>query len=453
MKKREIIEFEVDKMEFGGTSCTKMGKRDIHMKGGITGQKVKASVKKVNSKKAEVKLMEVLEKSPLETEEPCKHFGQCGGCTILSLPYEKQLELKKQQVLELFESHDIKDFEFLGIEGSPSNKLYRNKMEFTFGDEIKAGPLTVGMHKKGKYLDIVTVDGCMLIDQDFIKILTSTESFFREEGLPYYRGNNHLGYLRHLVIRKGIKTNEMMVMVVTSSQEDYDMTKYKDMLLGLDLEADLVSVIHCINDNLADAVKCDELKVIHGRDHIYEELLGLRFKISPFSFFQTNTLGAERLYSIARDFVGDYNDKVLYDLYSGTGTIGQILSEKARKVYGIEIVEEAVVAANENAKLNGLTHCEFIAGDVAKTVNSLKERPDIIIVDPPRPGIHKDAVRDIARFGTDEIIYISCNPKTLVVDLQGFESYGYKVEKVKCMDMFPNTPHVECVVLMTKVQK
>ena len=394
--------------------------------------------------------MEVLEKSPLETVEPCKHFGQCGGCTILSLPYEKQLELKKQQVLELFESHDIKDFEFLGIEGSPSNKSYRNKMEFTFGDEIKAGPLTVGMHKKGKYLDIVTVDGCMIIDQDFIKILTSTESFFREEGLPYYRGNNHIGYLRHLVVRKGIKTNEMMVMVVTSSQEDYDMTKYKDMLLGLDLEADLVSVIHCINDNLADAVKCDELKVIYGRDHIYEELLGLRFKISPFSFFQTNTLGAERLYSIARDFVGDYNDKVLYDLYSGTGTIGQILSEKARKVYGIEIVEEAVVAANENAKLNGLTHCEFIAGDVAKTVNSLKERPDIIIVDPPRPGIHKDAVRDIARFNTDEIIYISCNPKTLVVDLQGFESYGYKVEKVKCMDMFPNTPHCETVCLLSK---
>ncbi|WP_455542789.1 class I SAM-dependent RNA methyltransferase, partial [Intestinibacter sp.] len=176
-------------------------------------------------------------------------------------------------------------------------------------------------------------------------------------------------------------------------------------------------------------------------------------KISPFSFFQTNTLGAEKLYSMAREFVGDYKDKVLYDLYSGTGTIGQILSEKARKVYGIEIVEEAVEAANENAKLNGLTHCEFIAGDVAKTVNSLKERPDIIIVDPPRPGVHKDAVRDIAKFGAEEIIYISCNPKTLVIDLQGFESYGYKVEKVRCMDMFPNTPHCETVVLMKKVQK
>ena len=453
MKRREIIEFEVGKMEFGGTSSTVIGKRNVQMKGGITGQKVKASVKKANSQKADVKLLEVLEKSPLETEQACKHFGQCGGCTILSLPYEKQLEIKKQQILDLFESHDIKGFEFLGIESSPNNTCYRNKMEFTFGNEMKDGPLTIGMHKKGRHIDILSVDGCMLIDQDFIKILTATEEFFRAEGLPYYRGNDHKGYLRHLVVRKGIKTNEMMVMIVTSTQLDYDMDKYKDMLLGLDLDADLASVLHCLNDNLADAVKCDELRVLHGRDHIYEELLGLRFKISPFSFFQTNTLGAEKLYSMAREFVGDYKDKVLYDLYSGTGTIGQVLSQKARKVYGIEIVEEAVEAANENAKLNGLTHCEFIAGDVAKTVNSLKERPDIIIVDPPRPGIHKDAVRDISKFNAEEIIYISCNPKTLVVDLQGFESYGYEVKKVRCMDMFPNTPHCETVVLLQRKDK
>ena len=200
MKRREIIEFEVGKMEFGGTSSTVIGKRNVNMKGGITGQKVKASVKKANSQKAEVKLLEVLEKSPLETEQACKHFGQCGGCTILSLPYEKQLELKKQQILDLFESHEITGFEFLGIESSPNNTCYRNKMEFTFGNEMKDGPLTIGMHKKGRHIDILTVDGCMLIDQDFIKILTATEEFFRAEGLPYYRGNDHKGYLRHLVV-------------------------------------------------------------------------------------------------------------------------------------------------------------------------------------------------------------------------------------------------------------
>ncbi len=261
---------------------------------------------------------------------------------------------------------------------------------------------------------------------------------------------NHKGYLRNLVVRKGINTNEMMVNIVTSSQEDFDMTEYKEMLLSLGLEAELVSILHTINDGLADAVNCDELRVLHGRDYIQEELLGLKFKISPFSFFQTNTKGAEELYKIAREFVGEHNDKVVFDLYSGTGTIGQVMAGKAKKVYGIELIEEAVDAANKNAKLNGLTNCEFIAGDVAKTVNKLKAKPDIIIVDPPRPGVHKDAIRDIANFDSKEIVYISCNPKTLVLDLVEFKKYGYEVEKVKLMDMFPNTPHVETVV---KIQK
>lgn len=453
MKRKDIIEFEIGSMEFGGESSTLIGKRKVKMKGGIIGQKVKAIVKKARSEKAEVKLLEVVENSPIETEETCAHFGQCGGCSILSVPYEKQLEIKSEQVLKLFEEQDIRGFEFLGIEGSPDERVYRNKMEYTFGDEVKGGPLTLGMHKKGRHLDIITVDDCRLVDEDFIKVLTSTVEYFGQKELPYYRINSHQGFLRNLVVRKGVNTNQLMVNIVTTTQIDFDMTEYKDMILNLGTKAEVVSILHTINDGLADAVNCDELRVLHGRDYIEEVVLGLRFKISPFSFFQTNTLGAEKLYAMAREFVGDYKDKVLYDLYSGTGTIGQVLSQKARKVYGIEIVEEAVEAANENAKLNGLTHCEFIAGDVAKTVNSLKERPDIIIVDPPRPGIHKDAIRDISKFNAEEIIYISCNPKTLVVDLQGFEGYGYEVKKVRCMDMFPNTPHCETVVLLQRKDK
>lgn len=446
MKRRDIIEFEVDKMEFGGTSVSRLGNRDIYMKGGITGQKVKASVKKTRSGKADVKMLELLENSPLETETPCKHFNQCGGCSILSVPYEKQIEIKERQVMDLFLEQDIFGFNFQGIERSPKTKEYRNKMEYTFGDEMKDGPLTLGLHKKGKHIDIITVDGCFLVDDDFIKVLTSTVEFFNEKKLPYYRNMSHKGYLRNLVVRKGINTNEMMVNIVTSSQEDFDMTEYKEMLLNLDLKCELVSILHTINDGLADAVNCDELRVLHGRDYIQEELLGLKFKISPFSFFQTNTKGAEELYKIAREFVGEHNNKVIFDLYSGTGTIGQVMAEKAKKVYGIELIEEAVEAANKNAELNGLTNCEFIAGDVAKTVNKLKAKPDIIIVDPPRPGVHKDAIRDIAGFNSKEIVYISCNPKTLVLDLVEFKNYGYEVEKVKLMDMFPNTPHVETIV-------
>ncbi|CEN91932.1 tRNA (Uracil-5-)-methyltransferase [[Clostridium] sordellii] len=452
MKRRDIIEFEVDKMEFGGTSVSRLGNRDIYMKGGITGQKVKASVKKTRSGKADVKMLELLENSPLETETPCKHFNQCGGCSILSVPYEKQIEIKERQVMDLFLEQDIFGFNFQGIERSPKTKEYRNKMEYTFGDEMKDGPLTLGLHKKGKHIDIITVDGCFLVDDDFIKVLTSTVEFFNEKKLPYYRNMSHKGYLRNLVVRKGINTNEMMVNIVTSSQEDFDMTEYKEMLLNLDLKSELVSILHTINDGLADAVNCDELRVLHGRDYIQEELLGLKFKISPFSFFQTNTKGAEELYKIAREFVGEHNNKVIFDLYSGTGTIGQVMAEKAKKVYGIELIEEAVEAANKNAKLNGLTNCEFIAGDVAKTVNKLKAKPDIIIVDPPRPGVHKDAIRDIARFNSKEIVYISCNPKTLVLDLVEFKNYGYEVEKVKLMDMFPNTPHVETVVKLKRVR-
>ncbi|MEG1312547.1 MAG: 23S rRNA (uracil(1939)-C(5))-methyltransferase RlmD [Romboutsia sp.] len=450
MKKRDIIEFEVGKMEFGGTSVSLYGNRDIHMKGGITGQKVKAAVKRTKSGKADVKMVELIENSPIETEETCKHFNQCGGCSILSVPYEKQLEIKEKQVMDLFLNQDLFGFDFLGIQGSPQSILYRNKMEYTFGDEIKNGPLTLGLHKKGKHIDIMTVDGCLLVDNDFIQILTESVKFFNEKELPYYKTVNHKGYLRHLVVRKGVNTNEMMVNIVTSSQEDFDMTEYKNRLLELGLEAELVSILHTINDGLADAVQCDKLIVLHGRDYIQEEILDLRFKISPFSFFQTNTKGAEDLYTMAREFIGDHNDKVVFDLYSGTGTIGQVMAGAAKKVYGIEIIEEAVVAANENAKLNGLSNCEFIAGDVTKTVKKLKNKPDLIIVDPPRPGVHKDAIRDISGFGSMEIVYISCNPKTLVLDLVEFKNYGYEIEKVKCMDMFPNTPHVETVVKLKK---
>ena len=450
MKRKDIIEFEVGSMEFGGESSTLIGKRKVKMKGGITGQKVKAIVKKARSEKAEVKLLEVVENSPIETEEVCAHFGQCGGCSILSVPYEKQLEIKAEQVLKLFEEQDISGFEFLGIEGSPDERVYRNKMEYTFGDEVKGGPLTLGMHKKGRHLDIITVDDCRLVDEDFIKVLTSTVEYFEQKNLPYYRINSHQGFLRNLVVRKGVNTNQLMVNIVTTTQEDFDMTEYKDMILNLGTKAEVVSILHTINDGLADAVNCDELRVLHGRDYIEEVVLGLRFKISPFSFFQTNTKGAEKLYTIAREFVGDHEGKVLFDLYSGTGTIGQVMASAAKQVYGIELIEEAVVAANQNAKLNGLDNCEFIAGDVAKVVKNLEAKPDLIVVDPPRPGVHKDAIRDISGFGANEIVYISCNPRTLVLDLKGFEAYGYKVEKVKLMDMFPNTPHVETVCLMSR---
>ena len=452
MKRKDIIEFEVGKMEFGGISRSIYDEKRIKMKGGITGQRVKAAVKKARSDSGEVRLLELIEASPLETAETCVHFRECGGCSILSLPYEKQLEIKEKQVMELFDGAEISGFEYLGIQGSPSSTQYRNKMEYTFGDEFKGGPLSLGMHKTGRFIDILTVHDCRLVDSDFVEIMKKTRDFFDEKEIPYYRSFNHEGYLRHLVVRKGENTGEIMVNIVTSSQMDFDMNEFANMLRSLELENEIVSILHTINDGMADAVQCDELRVLYGRDYFNEEVLGLKFKVSPFSFFQTNTKGAEKLYEIARDFAGDKGDgKVVFDLYSGTGTIGQLMAQSARKVYGIELVEEAVEAANQNAKLNNLDNCQFIAGDVAKVVSELPEKADLIIVDPPRAGVLGNGVKDIAEFGAGEIVYVSCNPKSLVDNLVEFQTRGYKVEKVQLMDMFPNTPHVETVALLSKL--
>ena len=275
--------------------------------------------------------------------------------------------------------------------------------------------------------------------------------YFRELNTPFYNKRKHEGILRHLVIRKALSTGEILVNLVTTSQGTIDTDSFVKELLGIeDLEGKITGILHTINDGLGDVVKADELSLLYGKDYITEEILGLKFEISPFSFFQTNTFGAERLYSIAREFAGDIDDKVVFDLYSGTGTIAQIMASVAKKVVAIEIVEEAVEKAKENAKSNGLDNIEFIAGDVLKEVENLKEKPDIVIIDPPRDGIHPKAINKIIDFDPDTFVYVSCNPVTLVRDLKVFIERGYRVEKVKLMDMFPRTPHVECVVLITR---
>jgi len=358
--------------------------------------------------------------------------------------------MKDIQVKKLFDEAGIKDYEYLPIEVSPNAFEYRNKMEFSFGDEEKGGPLTLGMHKKGRHYDIVTVNECGIMDKDFRTILNTILDYFKENNIPYYNTRSHEGYLRHLVVRKAHYTKELLINLVTTTKMDLDLTDLVDRIKGLDLEGELVGFLHTLNDNLADVVQSDETIILFGRDYIIEELLGLKFKISAFSFFQTNSLGAEKLYSIVRDFVGNADDKTLFDLYCGTGTIGQITAQKAKKVIGIEIIEDAVRAANENAKLNRLDNCKFIAGDVKEKVKELKDKPDIIVLDPPRSGIHPQALKDIIGFNAEKIVYVSCNPKTLVRDLLELEQHGYKVKKAKCMDMFPHTAHTEVVVKLER---
>jgi len=228
------------------------------------------------------------------------------------------------------------------------------------------------------------------------------------------------------------------------------MDEYKDLMAGLNYEGSLTGILHTINNSFSDVVTADRVEILYGSDYIVEELLGLKFKITPFSFFQTNSLGAEKLYSIVRDFMGDASGSVVFDLYCGTGTIGQIAAPKAKKVIGVELLEEAVESANENAKLNGLENCNFIAGDVAKVIQTITDKPDIIILDPPRSGVSPMALDYVIKFDAPEIIYVSCNPKTLVDNLKVLVDKGYKIDKVAVMDMFPHTPHVETVVRIEK---
>ena len=471
--------------------------------------------------------MEVLEKAENEVESPCPHFMSCGGCLYHNLSYEDQCRLKQEQVKKLLDQVLCRQdaWEFEAIKPSPAVYGYRNKMEFTFGDEVKDGPLALGMHKRGSFYDVVTVDDCRIVDEDYRLILKTVLEYFsgyyacsesrafsesyafsgqqdfsgpfddesgqglendgRGPGVRYYHRLRHEGYLRHLLVRKAAGTGEILVALVTTSQDPWGnshalgggadasggnagdasfgspesqlIAGFRERLLDLErdgrLKGRFAGILHIVNDSLADVVQSDRTDVLYGQDFFYEELLGLRFKVSLFSFFQTNTYGAEVLYETAREYIGELGssradkapDKVVFDLYSGTGTIAQLLASVAGKVIGVEIVEEAVLAARKNAEDNGLDNCQFIAGDVLKVLDTIEEKPDFIVLDPPRDGIHPKALQRILSYGVERILYISCKPTSLVRDLEVFLERGYVAERAVCVDQFPWTANVEVV--------
>ena len=566
MKKGEIYEGTVKKLLFPnkGIVFAEEGGQvyRIILKNVLPGQKVRFVVKKKRNGKVEARLKEILEKSPLEMEAPaCPHYGFCGGCVYQSLPYEEQIRLKRGQVLDLLrpvlpEAEEV----FEGILPCPAESGYRNKMEFTFGDEYKGGPLSLGMHARGSFYDIATVDRCRIMDEDFRKILGATLEYFRLKKVSYYHRQQHTGYLRNLVVRKAQASGGILAVLVTSSQlsavpaeegdgggssaglaaagvpagegsgpaeekagpgarqifsEEELLAGWKEKILSLPLEGKIDGVLHTRNDSLADAVRDEGTKVLYGRDYIEEKLLGLTFKITPFSFFQTNSRGAEVLYQTVRRYVGEEGSdiqetnsrkeegiperkrearekeslekgrggneeggdfhsvlaegnsrvrigpqdeqsvrkhregKVVFDLYSGTGTIAQILAPEAEKVVGVEIVEEAVRAARENAAQNGLENCSFIAGDVLKVLDEIPEKPDLIVLDPPREGVHPKALQKIIAYGAERIIYVSCKPTSLANDLKALLAGGYKVERFCCLDQFPGTANVETILSLS----
>lgn len=505
MKKGQIIEGVVERVDFPNKGIVVCGEGVCIVKNALPGQKVRAAVNKARNGRYEGRLVEVLEPSPLETESPCPHFGSCGGCTYLSFPYEESLKIKEGQVRRLLAPVLEKqegECLFEAAKGSPAIFGYRNKMEFTFGDEVKDGPLSLGMHKRGSFYDIVSVTDCQIVEEDYRKILRCVRDYFeelQEQGLDvsFYHRLRHTGYLRHLVVRRASKTGEILAALVTTSQvpgrqetggiEKEILEGLQERLRALPLDGEIVGILHVRNDSAADVVQSDKTTVLYGRDYFYEELLGLRFKISLFSFFQTNSLGAELLYSTAREYISDYvltsektadeaaeqmtsealkgmsdetaeetasgctGRKIVYDLYSGTGTIAQLMAPVAKKVIGVEIVEEAVEAAWKNAELNDLHNCEFIAGDVLKVLDGIAEKPDVIILDPPRDGVHPKALTKIIDYGVEHILYISCKASSLARDLEIFLARGYRAERCVAIDQFPWTAGVESIVLLSKL--
>ncbi|MEG2338747.1 MAG: 23S rRNA (uracil(1939)-C(5))-methyltransferase RlmD [Clostridium sp.] len=450
VKKNAEIDVNIDHMIFPNIGIAKVEDEIVRVKGTLTGQKVKIRITKKKGDKIEGKVLEILEKSPLEVPKGCIHFGECGGCAYQNLSYESQLHLKEGQVKAIIDEV-VDNYEFLPIVESPTCTGYRNKMEFSFGDLEKDGELALGMHKRGSFYEVVTVSGCKIIDEDYKKVLLCVLDFFKDKNLTFYKTRNHEGYLRHLVVRKAHATGQMLINLVTTTQNEVDLSMLVDNLTSLELDGNIEGILHTLNDTLSDVVKSDETRLLYGGEFITEKLLGLNFKISPFSFFQTNSKGAEVLYTKVREFAEDIEGKEIFDLYSGTGTIAQIMAPVAKKVTGIEIVEEAVEAARENAKLNGLDNCHFIAGDVLKEIESLEgQKPDIIILDPPREGIHPKAIHKIINFKCREIVYVSCKPTSLAKDLEVFQERGYTVEKVQCVDMFPFTAHVETIVKLKR---
>lgn len=453
MKKGEIYDGIIERVDFQNKGRVPVEDKVVTVKNGIPGQKVRFVINKKRGGRMEGRLLEVLEPSPLEKRDPvCSIFPACGGCMYQTMLYVDQLAMKEAQLRKLFDDAAGYEYTFEGVKGSPVEFAYRNKMEFSFGDEYKDGPLSLGLHKKGSTYDVLTAGDCRLVHEDMNKILLCVLDFFRTRGVSYYRKMQHTGYLRHLLLRRGSKTGEILVNLVTTSQEEHDLEPLKTALLELDLEGRIVGILHILNDSLSDVVRSDETRLLYGQDYFYEELLGLGFKITPFSFFQPNSRGAEVLYQTVREYIGDTRDKVVFDLYSGTGTIAQIAASVAKKVIGVEIIPEAVEAARENAAMNGITNCTFLADDVLKALDLIEEKPDLIILDPPRDGVHPKALPRILDYGVEKLVYISCKPSSLARDLKVFEERGYRMEKCVGVDQFCQTVHVETVVLMSKVK-
>ncbi|MFO3666940.1 23S rRNA (uracil(1939)-C(5))-methyltransferase RlmD [Anaerococcus kampingiae] len=455
MKKRPTKEIKISEMKYPNLSIgyDENGRR-VEFKGGILGQTINVKTGKKNKERIRAKYINLIEESKLENaREYCPHAGVCGGCAYQKIPYETELMLKHDMIKTLFKDSGISYDGNIKINRSAVTKGYRNKMEYTFGDAVKGGPLILGLHRQRRFYEIVDCYDCNIVDDDFNKIRAGVQKYFREKNTDFYHKTTKEGLLRHLVVRKAHHTGQIMVILVTSSDDSFDgmrLRLFMHMLLDLDLDGRIFSIYHVLNDSLADAVIPEKIKLIYGKEYITEEMLGLSFKISPFSFFQPNVFTAEKLYQKAFDLAEINSTMNVLDLYSGTGTITQLMATVANTATGIEIVEEAVDKARENAKLNDLNNVNFLCGDVLEEIEKVGDKYDVVILDPPRAGISPASLDKILNIDCKKFVYISCNPKSQMDNLKVFLDKGYEIKDYEIFDQFPNSRHLEAIALLER---
>jgi 23S rRNA (uracil1939-C5)-methyltransferase len=442
----EELELRVDSLAFGGRGVARADGVVVFVAGALPGDRVRARVTKVKRRHAEATTVELLEAGPDRVPAPCPHFGVCGGCRWQDLAYERQLEHKQAQVRDALERiGHLRDFTLEPIVAALHELRYRNKLEYAW-TQGEAGA-ALGFHRAGRWDDVLELSVCLLTGDAGNAIREAFVTWSRELGLAAYDQRTHEGFLRHLVVREGVRTGESLCILVTGPGAVPGVERLEALLA--DRSPGVVGVLHAVNDGVAEVTGGLEARPLFGRPWFEEEILSLRLRVSAGAFLQTNTEMCDLLYRDAVEQAALGGGEVVWDLYSGIGSIALALAARAQRVVGVEIAQEAVERARENALLNGVANVEFVAGDAAKAVRPLLEagvpRPDVVVVDPPRAGLTPRAVRRVLELAPQRLVYVSCNPTTLAGNGLLLAEGGYRLERVRPFDLFPHTPHVECV--------
>ena len=449
VQRDQELELSIESLAFGGNGVARLDGFVVFVRRGLPGDTVKARVTKVQRRHAEAVATEIVTPGPVRVEAPCAHYPECGGCRFQDLAYETQVATKQQWVADSLQRiAGLTDAPLEQIVPAASQFHYRNKMEYSF-TQLEDGP-TLGLHKAGRWDEVLEIQKCWLTSDVGNAIRNTMREWAREEKLTAYDQETHEGYLRHLMIREGRNTGQALVQLVTNRGERFDRERLIEVLTAI---PEVKSIHWSINEGVAETTELPT-ELIWGEDAIEEEIGGLRFRVRPNAFLQTNTEMAEQLYAIAREFAGLTGSETVYDLYCGIGTIGLSMAKDAMTVWGIEISEESVACAIENQELNAIGNTAFFAGNVGEVLADLRTRagdPDVVVVDPPRAGLAGKALKRLGEIAAPRIVYVSCNPTTLAGDLKRLsEEYGYRLVRARPVDMFPHTPHVECVALLER---